>query len=240
MPNTKITRQKWKDHYSYAKKVYIIAILVSIGVASLIFTVTRYIAPNERAVAIELVDSYVDAAKLEQDIPILLEKGQEFDSSLEEVTFLSIPYSGSSSEYEGSQVYGVQVYAGDNDIFIQNEMLTNSMYDQNFIVPLDTLEGFEAFKSKYPDVIVWKEEPRTETEDGEASEEDEDTPIEAEPVVMHAYALDMSSLTGFNQRGAIDIRGKYAVITCTSKNPATSFHVLAQMFELFQPEEANQ
>ena len=30
MPNTRITRQKWKDHFSYAKKVYIIGILLAL------------------------------------------------------------------------------------------------------------------------------------------------------------------------------------------------------------------
>ena len=57
MPNTKITLQKWKDHYSYAKKVYIIGALIAVGVASLIFSVTRYVAPDERAVIIQMVDT---------------------------------------------------------------------------------------------------------------------------------------------------------------------------------------
>ena len=60
MPNTKITLQKWKDHYSYAKKVYIIGALIAAGVASLIFSVTRYVAPDERAVIIQMVDTYAD------------------------------------------------------------------------------------------------------------------------------------------------------------------------------------
>lgn len=46
MPNTRITRQKWKDHFSYAKKVYIIGILLALGAASLIYSVTRYQAPQ--------------------------------------------------------------------------------------------------------------------------------------------------------------------------------------------------
>lgn len=226
MPNTKVTRQKWKDHLSYAKKVYIIGALVAIAIASVFYTVTRYIPPDENAVAIQLVDSYVDTTKLDADVPVLLEKGQAFDSALEELSFLSIAYSGKSSEYDGSQLYAVQVYAGGNDIFIQNELLTNGMYEQGYLVPLDTLEGFEEFNKRYPETVLWLEEFR---EEGEA------TPDEPEPVVMHAYAVDLSSLLGFNERGAIDIRGKYAIIAGTSKNQETSFHVLTQLFEQFQP-----
>ena len=37
-------------------------------------------------------------------------------------------------------------------------------------------------------------------------------------------------------RAAYDIRGKYGVITVTSKNAETSFHVLTRMFDIFMPE----
>jgi len=83
MPNTKVTRQKWKDHLYYSKKFYFIGILVSLAVASLIFSVTRYVPENEHAVHIELVDTYADTTKLDSDAAVLLQRGIEFDSSLE-------------------------------------------------------------------------------------------------------------------------------------------------------------
>ena len=132
MPNTRITRQKWKDHFSYAKKVYIIGILLALGAASLIYSVTRYQAPNERAVQIALVDSYTAPEKLDEIVPALLKAGQAFDDTLEEVQFLSITYSGDgAADYEGAQVYMVQVYAGDNDIYIENKTMMEELIDQN-------------------------------------------------------------------------------------------------------------
>ena len=132
MPNTRITRQKWKDHFSYAKKVYIIGILLALGAASLIYSVTRYQAPNERAVQIALVDSYTAPEKLDEIVPALLKAGQAFDDTLEEVQFLSIPYSGDgAADYEGAKVYTVQVYAGDNDIYIENKTMMEELIDQN-------------------------------------------------------------------------------------------------------------
>lgn len=236
MPNTKVTRQKWKDHLFYARKIYIFGALITVAVCSLLCTVTRHVPDDAHAVNIELVDRYIDPSKVEADIPALLKIGQEYDSSLEAVSFLSIAYSGAASEYEGSQVYTVQVYAGENDIFIQNELLTNQMYENQYLMPLETLDGFEEFNAKHPELVIWRPKPVL-PEEKEAAEAD--APADAtgsEPEVLHAYALDVSSLTGFNQRGAIDIRGKYAVITSTSKNANTSFHVLAYMFEHFQPE----
>ena len=64
MPNTKITKQKFKDHFSYAKKVYIFGALIAVAAASLIFTVTRYTPDNEYSVVVALVDSYANVTNL--------------------------------------------------------------------------------------------------------------------------------------------------------------------------------
>lgn len=228
MPNTKITLQKWKDHYSYAKKVYIIGALIAVGVASLIFSVTRYVAPDERAVVIQLVDTYADTTKMDPELPALLAAGQEYDSSLEEVSFLTISYVGDDN-YEGSQVYTVQVYAGGNDIYFQNELLTQRMVEEGYTVALDTLEGFDEFNEKYSEYVLWQ---AIQTEEAEEDEEAEYSEPEE-----HAYCVDISALLGINQRGVYDVREKYAVIMINSKNINTSFHVLAEMFDRYIPAE---
>lgn len=231
MPNTKITRQKWKDHFSYAKRVYLIGALIAAGVASLIFSVTRYIVPNERAVTIQLVDTYANPAKLDNDLPSLLAAGQAFDSSLEEVSFLTIAYNGEdTADYSGSQVYTVQVYAGDNDIYLQNKLLTDQMINEGYVLALETLEGFDVFNEKYGEYVIWQaiEKPEGEEEEDYLDYEE------------HAYSIDVSSLLGINQKGAYDVREKYAVIMISSENAATSFHVLAEMFDLFRLPEVTQ
>ncbi len=230
MPNTKITKQKWKDHYSYSKKIYIIGIIIAAAVASLIYSVTRYVPPNEKAVLIELVDGYVDTAMLEEDAPELLKIGQAYDETLEEIQFLSIAYTGlgqSETDYYGAQAYTVQLYAGDNDIYFQNELLTQGLIDQGLCTPLETLNGFDAFNETYPDAILWQHEPKEE------SEEEANTEAPTDPGPLHAYAVDVSSLTGFIERGAYDVRGKYASVIVTSKNADTSFYILTEMFRYY-------
>lgn len=225
MPNTKITRQKWKDHYSYAKKVYIIGALIAAACASLIFAVTRYVAPNERAVIIQMVDTYADPTKMNDDIPAMLAVGQEYDSSLEEISFLTISYIGDDN-YEGSQVYTVQVYAGDNDIYLQNDVLTQRMINEGYAYALEYMEGFNEFEEKYGQYVIWQA-----IENDDEDEEDESIPEE------HAYSVDVSALLGINQRGAYDVREKYALIAINSKNADTCFRVLTDMFDRFIPAE---
>lgn len=233
MPNTKVTRQKWKDHLTYARKVYIFGALIAGAIASFIFSVTRYVPPNEKSVIIELVDTYADTSKLEGDIPHLLAAGKQYDEELEEVSFLNIPYAGeNTADYTASQVYTVQVYAGENDIFFQNEELTLRMINESYAVPLETLAGFDAFNEKYGEYVVWQAIENEEEEEDEDSEQEE---IREEEI--HAYSVDISSLLGINQRGAYDVRGKYALIVISSANADTSFAVLSEMFDYYQPAE---
>lgn len=225
MPNTRITLQKWKDHYSYAKKVYIFGALIAAACASLIFAVTRYVPPNERAVIIQMVDTYADPTKMDEHIPAMMAVGQEYDSSLEEISFLTISYIGDDN-YEGSQVYTVQVYAGDNDVYLQNEVLTQRMVNEGYALALEYMEGFDEFEEKYGQYILWQAiKPDDEEEEAELDLEE------------HAYCVDISPLLGINQLGAFDVRGKYALIAINSENANTCFRVLSDMFDRFIPAE---
>lgn len=240
MPNTKITSQKLKDHLSYAKKVYIIGAIVAVAVCSLLYSMTRYQAPNERAVQIALVDTYTMPENLDDVVPALLSAGQDADDSLEVVSFFSIAYSGNAQatnedDYYGAQLYMVQLYAGDNDIYIQSESLTRDLINQLYCVPLETLDGFEDFTQAHPDVsILWMEEPDPEAD--EADEDSETVPAENAPArPVHAYAIDITSLEGMATRGAYANKGKYASIVMGSKNIDTSFTVLCSMFDVLTP-----
>ena len=166
-------------------------------------------------------------------MPALLKAGQAFDDTLEEVQFLSITYSGDgAADYEGAQVYMVQVYAGDNDIYIENKKMMEELIDQNYCVPLDTFEGFEEFTRRHPEVEVLYAVPGANQADGKESTE-EDAPVE-EP---RPYALNVSTLKGFAERGALNMKDKYAAVVIMSKNQETSFEVLSAMFDALAPSE---
>lgn len=239
MPNTKITKQKFKDHLTYSKKIYIFGALVALAVASLIFTVTRHVPDNEFSVEIALVDNYVDIDKLNNDLPALLEYGQSVDPTLEQVMFFSIAYSENAADdeagYYGAQLYQLQIMAGSNDIYVESEVLMRDLIALGGCDPLEETDWYAEFTQKYPDVpFLWADEPGT----GVFEADDDGNQIVVEEPVRHAYAVDMSSLTGFIERQAYDIRGKYACMFGSSKNKDTSYAVLTHLFEAFAPSPA--
>jgi len=86
----------------------------------------------------------------------------------------------------------------------------------------EEMEGFEEFNEKYSEYVIWQ-----------AIEKDEEEPDPDLDYTEHAYCLDISSLLGINQRGAYDVREKYALICISSENPNTCFRVLTEMFDMF-------
>ena len=241
MPDTRITRQKIKDHMSYSKKVYIIGAIIAALMSSLLFTVTRYRSPNERAVYIALVDTYTMADNLGDVIPSMLAAGQEFDNTLEEVTFTSIAYSGrddvsTQEDYYGAQIYTVQLYAADNDAYVQCLRLTEDMIMQDYCVALETLPGYDAFVQRFPNAeFLWREQITPELYKKISNGEEIVADDYAEPLPTHAYAISVDSLTGFIERSAYDNREKYVCIVSTSTNIDTTFEVLTEMFARLAP-----
>ena len=239
MPNTKITKQKFKDHLPYAGKLYIFGFIIAIAVASLMFTVTRHVPDDEFSVEIALVDNYVDIEKLDADCDVLLDYGRQIDPTLEQVTFFSIAYSENASNdesgYYGAQLYQLQIMAGTNDIYVQSEVLTRGLVEMGGCVPLEETDWYAEFTKKHPDVaFLWADEPGS----GEIEIDEDGNEIVIEAPVQHAYAVDVSSLTGFIERQAYDIRGKYACMFGGSKNMATSYEILTKLFDVFAPAPA--
>ena len=251
MPNTKLTKEKLANHFHYSKWIYILVTAAIVGLASVIFTMTRSQIANEQSVEIAFVGSFVDIEPIAADEKKLLEQAQSFDASLEQVKFMPILYDGSEGMTEeavyGAQQYMVQTTAGSNDIFILPLSMAEELILQDTCLPFDTLEMYEQFIALYPDVTRYEYPQPTEASviayrNGEAYEFAEDAP-------RHVYALDVSCMTGLNSRGIFDAAGytanpedekavRVAVLYVTGKNPETSFYVLSDMYRLFVPEEA--
>lgn len=239
MPNTKITKQKFKDHLPYAGKIYIFGCIVAIAVASLVFTMSRHVPDDEFSVEIALVDNYVDIEKLNADCDTLLAAAQAYDETLEQVSFFSIAYSENAADdeagYYGAQLYQLQIMAGSNDIYIESEPLMRDLIAMGGCIPLEETDWYAEFTRKYPDVaFLWDDDP----ESGVFETDDDGNEVVIEAPDRHAYAVDVSSLTGFIERQAYDIRGKYACMFGGSKNKDTSFMVLTELFDVFAPAPA--
>ena len=235
MPNTKITKDRLKNHWQYSRAVYIFGTLAAVLLAALLYTVvTNREPPNQFSVNIALVRSYSNTENLQADRQELLKRGQAYDETLRSVSFMGVGYEGDSTTqdgYYGAQLYTVQLYAGDNDIFIQNKQLTQGLIDQGGCLPLEEMDEFISFMEKYPDApLFYGNEPTGQTDE-------EGNPV---PGPEHVYAIDISGLTGFIERQALDNREMYACILANSANPGTSMYVLGEMYELFQPSPAEE
>ena len=228
MPNTKLTKEKLKNHWVYSKWIYIFMTVLAVGLASLLYTVAHNHNKDEEYIGIALVDAYVDTSKLDSDADILLTRGKSYDSRLRKLEFIGIFYSSLSydemSQYS-AQVYSTQLMAGECDIFIQDKSMTDTLLGQDYFVALDTLDSYSLFIEKFgekkcEELFVWSE-ISVEGEEGDDAHTE-----------RHAYSIDISSLTGLITRNAYDCRGKYASILSRSANADTALYVLFEMFNI--------
>ena len=236
MPNTKITKEKLKNHWAYSKKVYILMTAIAVGLASIVYTMVNNPNPaDNKYVCIALVDSYADTSKIEREAITLYDRVRAYDDNLDKLDFLNIAYSGGQStemDYYGAQVYTIQLAGGECDMLIQSAELTKELKDQGNCVALDTLPSFELFAAKYPGTFTWETLKPMEFVDTNGDPVSIDLTNEAY-TVPHVYSIDVSSLTGMITRSAFDVRGKQAMILARSANADTTLYALYQMFDLF-------
>lgn len=231
MPDTRITKQKLKDHWGYSGRAYIIGALIAVALASMFFTMVTNREPADKySVNFAIVRSYSNTEQLNGVSDELLRLGQEVDPELKAVKFTSIMFEGdmnSQEAYNYYQLYILQLSAGSNDFFLQTEAMTRSLLQGGNLRPLEEAEYFEQFVQNHPEAeIMWEKEPLPE-----GVEETEDNADRPE----HAYAVSMESLGGAIQMNSFDNRGMYAGMLISSANPDTSMYVLDKFYGLLKP-----
>ena len=83
MPNTKLTRQRWKDHMYYGKWIYIVLAIVAVFVTDLLYSTTEYRPPDERKVTVQFVSSSASMAEtVEQTTEQILSAVLPMDETL--------------------------------------------------------------------------------------------------------------------------------------------------------------
>ena len=154
MPNTKITKERFMNHFHYGKYAYLGVIIVCGMLADILFTVTAYRAPDERKVDIEFVGYYSNFEQAEAFQQEALEVGQAYELArdqaagidvnaenyelpLEEVNFLQLMYDMNGEDaYYDQQRYMVTLAANEGDIFLVTREMMIGMIDQDLAVDL--------------------------------------------------------------------------------------------------------
>lgn len=245
MPNTKLTREKFKNHLHYGRTVYIFLILAAVFFSEILYAVTVYRAPNERNVHIELVDSYADVdpvepAQIALESGIAYEKARDaaagidvnaadYEPQLQEVQFINLPYNPNDDDteaYYGSQKYMVTLAATEGDIYILDESLLDYLVTEGLLVDLNPYiesglltpgEQCDVSKGTFAEYVDEGEEATGNT---------------------CVYALPADSMLGLYDTFLFNPTDKYMVVMDFSKNQDTSVAVLQSLIDQFdQPEE---
>ena len=247
MPNTKLTREKLKNHFQYGKMIYVLIIIVAALVGNLVFTMTVYKAPNPRRIDVELIGSYSDTGTqaAQEAAGALLALGQEYERArdeqagltgaedyeipLQEVSFLSLDYdpeSSSEDAYYASQKYLVTLAAQEGDIYVLSRTLMSDLVEQNILVPLDDYiaSGVIDPGDRDLDRVRFDAYNDDETATGE----------------QKIFGLQADALTGLTETFGYYPSDKYLCIVAFSKNQDTAAAVLQGMIDMFTPQEEAQ
>ena len=226
MPNTKITREKFVNHMSYGKWVYVlIIVLVWFGV-DLLYTVTEYHPPAERRVDIYLMGNYVDIEPLKELEAKALAYGQTFDETLEEVNFYDLVFTGEDDPYTPQKLM-VLMAAHEGNVYFLNRDYTEQLVRQEVALPLDEYiaSGTISPGDRNLGKVTY----------------DEPAPSEDEPSsgLRYVYALQTDPMTRMMDADSLsfDVRDKYMVVTSYTKNVDTTVRVLQFLMDELTPAE---
>ena len=240
MPNTKMTRDRMKNHFQYGKNIYISIIILMIVLADILFTTTVYQAPSDRRIDIYLVSHNSDITNAAPYEQIALEAGQAFErerdaaagidvngakykTQLEEVNFVSLIYDLYSEDGAYSQerfmltlsTHEGDIYMVSRDVleyFVQEGLVADltGYIESGVIDPGDR----NLLRVTYPE-FVEKGKPATGN--------------------MCIYGLQIDTLTGlwdaFDFNYSLDM---YMVMMSYSENKDTSAVVMQSMIDQFE------
>jgi hypothetical protein len=219
MPNTKLTKEKWVNHWQYHRFIYLLIFLLTALGGDMLFQMTAYRSPAERRVDFELVAEYADAEFFLPVAEAALKAGQAFDSTLEEVNFLSLMYSGASDDVYGTQKFMVTIGANDGHVFFASEEIMKQLVNMGLALPLNDLID-EGYLKPVPDAEIAKVTFRVTEDEALAA------------LGERIYALPIGELYGAMQDALhYDVRDKYAIILTYVKNPETTAVVLQSVMD---------
>ncbi len=215
------SREALKNHFQYAKWVYVLIFIGVFFVSDLLFTMTAYRAPAERKVDIQVVGYLGSTEGLQQVCDKILPEAQQLDPTLEEINALNIVYSGDAeTDIYGAQKFMVMLGAQEGDIYIVNRPLLEMLAGQGGALPLDAFiergllptEGVDLDSVRVPEPVLKEGAP----------------PSGIQPI----YALPAASM---GRMQGIDIgydnADKYLVIMQYSKNPETTALVMGLLMD---------
>ncbi len=235
MPNTKLTKDRMKNHWHYSKMIYLGVVLIAAMLADLVFTATTYRAPNERRIDVHLISHYINfetdttpattamlacgqTYETERDRAAGIDVDAEgYEPALQEVTVVGVMYDENSEDsYYQQQKYSLMLATQEGDIFILSREMMNGLAETGFLTDLTPyIESGMINPGEMKQVMYYEyTEPNEE-------------PSEKKCV----YGLATDELTGMYRSLGVDYREKYMVILSYCANPDTAASIMQWMID---------
>ena len=137
MPDTRITRERLKNHWVYSSWKYLLMVVIFVAGWNLTYSVTEYKPPREKRLEMYvLAQAYND----ENIRALAAEMAPEFvgeeEGDMEALNFYTMSYGGSDDTY-GPQLLMTRLASFEGDIYLVDEETMASFVSQELATPLD-------------------------------------------------------------------------------------------------------
>ena len=137
MPHTGLTWARLKEHIRKFTPIYIVGIIISLVLSSVLYTSTTPQVPDEYETLVYLVAGYSNTEKLEAMAPEVLLECQELDPELQSVEYQSMLFDDPEQDYNSMYVLLARMSVGDGDVYIADHNATQQLFGYEMGMPLD-------------------------------------------------------------------------------------------------------
>ena len=228
MPDTRITRERLKNHWVYSSWKYLLMVVIFVAGWNLTYSVTEYKPPREKRLEMYvLAQAYND----ENVRALAAEMAPEFvgeeEGDMEALNFYTMSYGGSEDTY-GPQLLMTRLASFEGDIYLVDEETMASFVSQELATPLD---DYIASGALHVDGIDLETGTRAEP----AGEDEEGNTIYSSE--RHVYALPAQQLYGMLENELVDNRGMYFVVMSYSDMPDLCIELLNAFIDRFKEDK---
>ncbi len=203
MPDTRITKERLKNHWLYSSWKYLLMIVIFVAGWNLTYSITEYKPPREKRLEVYFLSTaYVEEniKALEEELaPLFVGDGED---DMEELNFYVVNY-GSEDDVYGPQLLMTRLASHEGDIYMVDEQTFASFVAQELATPLDEYIESGALDVTGQDLeTVTRAAPAGQDENGNTIYSNE----------RHVYALPAEPLYGFINENIISNSGMYFVV----------------------------
>lgn len=228
MPDTRITKERLKNHWVYSSWKYLLMVVIFVAGWNLTYSVTEYRPPREKRLEMYVLSqAYNDAnfKQLAEEMAPQFVTGEE--DAVEELNFYTMSYGGADDTY-GPQVLMTRLASFEGDIYMVDEETLSSFVSQELATPLDDYIASGALHVDGIDLEAGtRAEPAGEDEDGNTIYSN----------MRHVYALPAQHLYGMLENELVDNRGMYFVVMSYTNKPDMCIELLNAFIDRFKEDK---